>query len=230
MHILICDETNSVLPRYVSLLQNAEYAVEPILTSVRGLSGYFEEINIPKKCVVIIGITSECIAMECEKVIPVIKKRRADIKFILCLSGVFRLDELFQMKPAYMLSIPVRQEALLKSLQKCRLAFEEEEEQIITLQSKGRMNCLINNEIVYIESQGRCIEINMNNHNKLIYYMRMNDLLAKLPGQFVRCHQSYGVNSHYIKEYNCGSLVMSTGKNIPISKRYLKEIKEILIK
>jgi len=212
--------------QHTDLLCDRGYSIGVSLYSIRELVEYFEEYILSEKCVIIIGITTERMAMECENALVTIKRIRADVKFIFCIACLARLDRLFLLKPVYMLPVPVRVNALLYALEECERIFEREAGKFIVLRSKGRVSCLEINEIVYIESNGRCIEIHMNSEQDILsYYMQLGEIINMLPVEFIRCHQSYCINCNYVQEYNNGNLLLRNGKAISVSKRYRKEMR-----
>lgn len=84
-------------------------------------------------------------------------------------------------------------------------------------------------EVVYIESRNRNIILYLNNGKEIRYYGSIQQMLCKLSrGIFLRSHQSYIINLNFIREikYNCA--VMDDGRSVPISRKYLEEIREYL--
>ena len=81
--------------------------------------------------------------------------------------------------------------------------------------------------IDYIESIGRKVFIHSDDG---IYqmYSTMRDIIAKLPESFLRCHNSYLVNSECVVTVRSTEIVLTSGAKIPISKRYAKGVRERL--
>ena len=81
--------------------------------------------------------------------------------------------------------------------------------------------------IDYIESIRRKVFIHSDDG---IYqmYSTMRDIIAKLPESFLRCHNSYLVNSERAVTVRSTEIVLTSGAKIPISKRYAKEVRERL--
>lgn len=82
------------------------------------------------------------------------------------------------------------------------------------------------NEIRYLESQKRKIIAHMG-RDDTGFYGRLDQLedLLKDSG-FIRCHQSYLVNSRHIRRF-AGTLIrLSDGTVLPVSRTYMKKIKE----
>lgn len=83
-------------------------------------------------------------------------------------------------------------------------------------------------EIIYCQSNDNYTAIQLKNGEKIIASKTMKyfeDLL--IPNGFLRPHQSYIVNTKYIEQYNKkdgGSLLMSDGSSIPVSRHKKEEI------
>lgn len=75
--------------------------------------------------------------------------------------------------------------------------------------------------IDYIESIRRKVFIHSDDG---IYqmYSTMRDIIAKLPESFLRCHNSYLVNSERVVTVRSTEIVLTSGSKVPISKRYAK--------
>ena len=65
-------------------------------------------------------------------------------------------------------------------------------------------------------------------HGEVEISDRVMDLAEKHPHLFLRCHQSYLVNSKYILGYSSGELLLYGKKRLPISRRYAAAVRETL--
>lgn len=60
------------------------------------------------------------------------------------------------------------------------------------------------------------------------FYMKMSDLEERLRGfGFLRCHQSYLVNSNKILDWDGTGLLLTGKERVPSSKKYRNELKEL---
>lgn len=77
-------------------------------------------------------------------------------------------------------------------------------------------------EIVYCEAQSNYCIIYKSDGNKLMLSKPLKELEELLAGHhFFRIHQSYLINIHHLRKYNKGiggTVVLSTGKELPVSK------------
>lgn len=84
-------------------------------------------------------------------------------------------------------------------------------------------------DIMYVESNARGIEVYIKGESYKTYTYRINDIISKISHiDFMRCHNSYIVNKNYVKRVSSNELIMYDGKSIPVSRRYHKEIFEVL--
>ena len=91
-------------------------------------------------------------------------------------------------------------------------------------------------EILYFESVGRKIHIYLRNGEKKSYNGKLSDAelsLSKGKIPFIRVHQSYLINYHFIDSKSKGSINLENGKKLPISterqKQFEKEYMELMI-
>ena len=85
-------------------------------------------------------------------------------------------------------------------------------------------------DIVCLETKNRHVEVSLINES--VYYNgKLTDLLPLLPQEsFVRCHQSFVVNMNHIIEVTRKDAIATNGKKIPISRTYMNEMREALLK
>lgn len=83
-------------------------------------------------------------------------------------------------------------------------------------------------DILYIQSSKRVCEI-ITNDKTYRCYKKLSDFLKELPEYFVRCHQSYIVNTKYIASYQSGQFTLTNGAIIPISDSYAKDAKNLYL-
>lgn len=84
-------------------------------------------------------------------------------------------------------------------------------------------------EIVYIEKKGHDAIIHTVTE---IYAERtsLNEIFNRLPDFFIRSHKSYIVNINKVKSLRLNELLLIGDKSIPVSRNFLPDIKEKLLK
>lgn len=83
-------------------------------------------------------------------------------------------------------------------------------------------------DIIYFETSATVHKLILHSKNGIYeFYGRLKDM-EKLDDRFCRCHNSYLVNIHHLKEYlpKKRSLIMSNGHECLVSHRYSKNIKK----
>lgn len=85
-----------------------------------------------------------------------------------------------------------------------------------------------NRDIIYIQSDKRLSVIHTT-AEKFKTYKKLSDMLDELPDTFIRCHQSFIVNRDYIRNVEGNQFLLSSGNVIPISKKYLKNVKDLFL-
>lgn len=90
---------------------------------------------------------------------------------------------------------------------------------------KGRKIILLPMDIQYLEREKRstlavCVGETVRTSSGL------TELQAQLGSDyFVRCHNSYIVNLNFVKEFCRNELILRNGKKVPISRRYLNDVR-----
>lgn len=83
-------------------------------------------------------------------------------------------------------------------------------------------------DIIYIQSDKRLSVIHTT-AEKFKTYKKLSDMLEELPDTFIRCHQSFIVNRNYVRNVEGNQFLLSSGNVIPISKKYLKNVKDLFL-
>lgn len=136
-------------------------------------------------------------------------------------------EDIFKTVPLYFLKLPFRIEALNHALERVKKSCTEDTIRSLLIHSRGQTLRIRYSSILYIESLGRKL---------LIYadcgmyetYMKVDEVLSKLPPQFKQCHRSYIVNMERIEQYSSQGLLLASDKFVPLSKTYRNVIKETI--
>lgn len=136
-------------------------------------------------------------------------------------------EKIFRAVPSFFLSIPFREESVAMALERVRIGCEEDIGRTFTIQSRGQKQRIRFSAIKYIESSGRKMFL-YTDDGFFETYMTMEDVLEKLPAQFIQCHRSYIINSDKIEKYSAEGILLTGGMLVPISRSYKKRIREFL--
>lgn len=114
------------------------------------------------------------------------------------------LKELFEVEPFRFISKPLDKDRLIRYFNEAYNRVQDNEEYFQFSFNKEIKKCPLRN-IVYFESKNRTIYIHLNDGSTTYFYGKLKDVEKKLEGSkfvFLRPHQSYYVNYHYIKKLN----------------------------
>jgi len=102
---------------------------------------------------------------------------------------------------------------------------KRKKQQPIFIKTRNRSFSLERNNILYIESKGKRVEIHTT-EKTIDAYISMNEMEGQLGDEFYRCHRGYLVNMAYIAEYNSESIILNNGECVYLSKeKYGKFVK-----
>lgn len=136
-------------------------------------------------------------------------------------------EKIFRAVPTFFLSLPFREETVSVAFERVRMGCEEDIGRTLTIQSRGQKQKIRFSAIRYIESSGRKMLL-YTDDGSFETYMTVEDALGRLPSQFVQCHRSYIINADRIEKYSADGVLLTGGALVPISRSYLKRMKEIL--
>lgn len=126
--------------------------------------------------------------------------------------------EAFDVAAFHYLLKPVMEEKFFRVLE---CAAEEvkkhHRQEPLLIRTRTRNITLMKNDILYVESRGKKVEIHTTGKNVEVY-AAMNKLEKCLGDDFYRCHRGYLVNMTYIEEYGSDSITLGNGEIIYMAK------------
>lgn len=226
MSIVICDDNNAVCKELQTYIQtnfsfdvkcctNSEELINIVQTNSRDIEAVILDIVLSNNSN---GID---IATRIHKQYPRIK-----IIFITGYDDAYYKQIFSHFQPFGFLSKPVQYNILHFFLKKLESGRHQKEEHLkITCDYKETK--VSYNEIIYIQSKKRVCEIVT---KQQIYktYIKITDLTKELPSNFLRCHQSFIVNTDFIEKAKKDILMIKNGDTIPVSRKYSYEIARLL--
>ncbi len=226
MSIVICDDNNAVCMELQAYIQtnfsfnvkcctNAEELMNIVQTNSYDIEAVILDIILANNSN---GID---IAAKIHKQYPQIK-----IIFITSYDDVYYKQIFSHFQPFGFLSKPVQYNILHFFLKKLE-SDSHPKKQHLKITCEYNETKVSYNEIIYIQSKKRVCEIVT---NKQIYktYIKITDLANELPPNFLRCHQSFIINTDFIKETAKDRLLLKNGVIIPISRKYTYKITALL--
>ena len=80
-------------------------------------------------------------------------------------------------------------------------------------------------DILYFESNLRRIVVHTKASENATLYGKLDDLSVKY-SSFIRVHKSYLINRRYIRMISAGTVVLSNGEVLPVSRKYAARLEE----
>jgi len=104
-------------------------------------------------------------------------------------------------------------------------------EDIIIKSGEQHLQVLIK-DILYLETQGRRVNLELRDDRSVSYSGKLTDILQELPDlHFIRCHKSYAVNINNIHKITRNTVVTSDRKyDIPVSRPYLDDVRSAFMR
>ena len=120
---------------------------------------------------------------------------------------------------------PPTMEKIRSVLELCAERWAEPEQpdfrDVVTLKIGRDMVRLNARNIILLESDDKVVTVHTDD-SPLVWRGTMNDLLQRMPGGFLRVHQSYAVNRERVFRLRNGKMLMDNGKEIAVSRSYRK--------
>ncbi|MFC7445883.1 MULTISPECIES: LytR/AlgR family response regulator transcription factor [Mesoflavibacter] len=138
-----------------------------------------------------------------------------------------------QVQPQAYLVKPFTQEELFTSIEIAISNFNKKDSPSIKnkaenkgslfVKEKGMFIKLNFEDILYIKSDHVYVEIILYNAKKHVIRISLNDIIHKLPDNFIRVHRGYIVNYNHLEKIQTNMLVIN-GLEIPLGKKYKENL------
>ncbi|GGH15604.1 LytR/AlgR family response regulator transcription factor [Paenibacillus segetis] len=131
--------------------------------------------------------------------------------------------QLFDVQPSGFIKKPIEEDnfnnKLIPSIHKAIRKRQQGKINFLPVHQKGKEVLVPFRDIIFLESHIRQVIVNTR-EDRIEYYGTLNEEGNKLPSHdFIRIHQSYIVNFYFIKEIRSRKIVLTTGKELPISEK-----------
>lgn len=155
-------------------------------------------------------------------------------KAALVLIADMTLSPVTYMKPtilaAALLLKPLQEpmvEQVIKEIFRCYIQREAEEE-VLVIETREEKQRIPYSQILYFEARSKKIYVCTQNY-EYGFYDTMDHLEEQYSERFIRCHRSFMVNRKMIEQVKLSQnyLTLSGGVEIPLSRSYKSQIKEL---
>lgn len=155
--------------------------------------------------------------------------KNVDLQIIFISSNPDYALDLFKIRPMDFLIKPFTENDIVEILDEY-FTTRMSQVKYFSYKSKQTTGKILYSDIIYISSNIRKINIFLKTGQTITLYGKLSDIANVLPKEhFLRIHQSYIVNKHFILKCQFDFVQMMTGEKIPISKNYRKDIRSKII-
>ncbi len=155
-----------------------------------------------------------------------VNKSYPDTKIIFITAYIRYCEEIFAANPSGFLVKPFTARKIARSLEILK-SNQQKDDFLVISNSRNNVTKLLLSEITYIESINR----------KLVYYTsngekvhestgKVSALNNELPDYFIRCHQSFYVNLHFVSRIQRYHFTLKNGTDVPISQNKFRMSRE----
>lgn len=224
MKIAVCEDNNIVtayLEDYLSSLgvQNIEYE---IFTSGDDLIHFMEQ---EKTSLNIFLMDIEMPGRNGIETSAYVRAHDKNALIIFITDHKEYVYEVFEVLPFRFLIKPVTQEALNGVMKKAFEHFNLTNQVFFFKQNKKQLQVDFN-EIIYFEGNLRKVRL-VTSEVEYDFYGKISDVVKQLDGNlFLQIHNSYIVNMSQIRKISDSAVVLKSGVNLPISKKYREEVRQ----
>ncbi|WP_025741377.1 LytR/AlgR family response regulator transcription factor [Aquimarina pacifica] len=117
-----------------------------------------------------------------------------------------------------------------RTLMRFEKDFGQIEDNTLCFKSYGDYKFVDVDEILYLKADNNTTDFIMNNGDKVEAFKTLKHFQNLLPDHFVRIHNSYIINTHYVSRIHFGKAkcaIKNTDDMIPFSKSYKNNVEEI---
>lgn len=226
MNIVICDNEKEITFYLKSVLEKVSnnqdkiwcYESDEILNNDLG------------KKIKIIDILFMDIKLKDSNGINFVKKNKNILKNtkIIYITGYDEfIEDTFETEPLYVLRKPLSESKIIKAYNKALEKIKESNFYIIFKTLKETIK-LKKEDLLYLESKGRILEIHTNKEIKRIY-AKLSDIEKSYHNSFLRIHKSFLVNISKIKVYRYNKIILENDEELSISRTYQKVCKVLIM-
>lgn len=225
MKVLVCDDDARILDNITDMLlvESNSFQKKILTKCFVKCSEMLDYIDMIRGAVDLVILDIVFIDEDGISAARQIQEKYPNIKIIFITGYIEYAPDIFEVLPIYLLDKPIKQEKLHASLERAFNMMSSAKRSCIKIKVQNKIRSIKVEDIEYIESDMRKVIFHCA-HEKISLYKKLSEVEAELSSDFVRCHQSYIVNTAYIREITKNSLMMMSGKVLPVSKSRYKNL------
>ncbi len=229
MHILVCDDDLQVCREIKETVQEKYSRITIDITD--DINDYYEKLKTKKTQIpdiVIMDIrwdedddgNSDGIRMSVK-----LQTLCPRIKIIFLTGFMHYATDIFEARPSAFLVKPVNKIKLYETIDKLMEEIRTEKSDVLSLQCAGGIVNVRVSDIIYLESNKHELILYMNDGEQHVW-MKLEEMMSRLPDGFLRIHQSFAVNANYIQKFGAMNVILRNGKELSVSRSRYKKAKE----
>lgn len=104
-----------------------------------------------------------------------------------------------------------------------------EKTRYFTFKCEGEYQRLPVDAILFLESSGKMLTLHQENRKNYYFRAKLDEIAASLPDSFLRCHQSFLVNLHVVRQLDEKNhvFILQNDDEIPVSRRLYPKAKRM---
>jgi len=122
---------------------------------------------------------------------------------------------------------PLKKSDLIRAILRFERCVDQTSEGILCFKSYGDYRFIDVEEVLYLKADNNTTDFIMSNGNRVEAFKTLKHFQDRLPDHFVRIHNSYIVNIHYVSRIHFGKAkcsIKNTNDMIPFSKSYKNKV------
>lgn len=236
MNVLICsskqDETAFLYEHLQAFFVHR--GIEPIILSFPDVSSLMEYLSVSPDIPNAIFLSFPIISMRVLDLVQELREKTSDTHIVLIGESPADVERLFSMGVFYFLYPNITLEHFHFLERRMAQIWFSEKEKYFIIENKKNTLRIAYSDILYVMSDKRKVIIFQPNGKTDSFYCKLDTMEQQLDDRFIRCHQSYLINTQYICGIDIDGFHMLDGIFIPISqkkywtskRRYVQYIKE----
>ena len=235
MNILICSSIREESEFFYNNLQRMFHGrgVEPLIFCFRNTNDVVEYLSVSpdEPDAIIISVPSQ--DSDSIDQLQQMSETYEKTNLILLSKEAGNVERLFSIGLSYFLYSPVSEKSFLGFEKRMMKKWFSDTEKYFILESKSLTRRIAYSDILYVMSDKRKVIMYQPNGITDSLYGKLDEIEKKLDERFIRCHQSFLVNSQYIRGIDVDGFTLIDNIFIPISqkkywtakRRYIQQIK-----
>lgn len=223
VHIAVCDNESFFLDQIAEVIRAS---IEPECLALQTFSDPLDMLN-SREVFRIAVLDIQMPELSGIDLASELVKRCPDCQIIFVSSYTDYVTEVYDTPHlCFILKSRIR-ELLPRYLLRARQTLDRLEGQILSVEFRGKVTRIPENEILYLERMGRLTSVVCWDGRVHTTPERVDALAERLsPESFCRCHASFLVDLRFVSSYDRTEFIMADGKHIPISRAFTLSAKQ----